>query len=125
MREHTSYLSPVAFVCLGSWRAGASTPSKLTTATHRDTLKTKHGRDNNTATPENTAIYGKTTTKPDLLDFFFSFWNIVWYVEGIAGRTSLTYVLYDAYANIASHAYQILGTNTIIERLFSILHLSH
>ena len=56
---------------------------------------------------------------------FFSFWNIVWYVEGIAGRTSLTYVLYDAYANIASHAYQILGTNTIIERLFSILHLSH
>ena len=57
--------------------------------------------------------------------FSFSFWNIVWYVEGIAGRTSLTYVLYDAYANIASHAYQILGTNTIIERLFSILHLSH
>ena len=31
-----------------------------------------------------------------------------------ACRTSLTYVLYDAYANIASHAYQILGTNTII-----------
>ena len=49
----------------------------------------------------------------------------MWYVEGIAGRASLTYVLYDAYANIASHAYQILGTNTIIERLFSILHLSH
>ena len=69
----------------------------------------------------------QTTTKPDLLKKKKKkkIWNIVWYVEGIAGRTSLTYVLYDAYANIASHAYQILGTNTIIERLFSILHLSH
>ena len=46
---------------------------------------------------------------------FLGFFELCAY---IACRTSLTYVLYDAYANIASHAYQILGTNTIIERLF-------